>query len=516
MIWREFLQSRTTSDTGLSTLGRPEGWLSSIFGGLPTEAGVTISERSSMSLSAVWTCVNIRCGLVASLPWKVYERLPTGGRRLARELREYEILHNRPSSEDTAYTLRHRLLGNLLLWGNCYAVIQTDGRGMVNALWPYHPEQVRVKYGLRRGEFSYIITGMINGEFTEMEVQKEDMIHLRGFSHEGLNGLSVIQNYRRGLGLAVATETFASNFYRKGAMSTGVLQYPGRLTKTGQQNLAQSFDEQHAGVENAGRTIVLEEGTKYIQLSVPQDDAQFIETRKMSRSEVAGLFRIPTMLVPGAEDKSPTYASSEVFNRQLVDFTLRDDLTMIQNEFNSKLFAGTNFYCEFDLRDLLRGDMAARAAYWKARWEVGSINADEIRDDENENPIAGGFGKKYYVQTSYRDISQPLPVVNPVPSPALPVPKPPQSKAGMKKLFSNIVKEIRAWGTFNEKRAASKFKGSLVEPLAAELNCESEKVIEYCSQSLASRALTLRDDLLEAELNWLAGQLLLEKDHEAA
>jgi phage portal protein BeeE len=129
----------------------------------------------------------------------------------------------------------------------------------------------------------------------------------------------------------------------------------------------------------------------------------------MGRAEIAGLYGIPTMLLPGSDDKAATYASSETFNRQLVDYTLRDDLTMWQNELNSKLFANTDFYCEFDLRDLLRGDTAARAQYWKARWEVGSISANEIREDENENPIDGG--DKYYFPLNYGVVGEPIPAV---------------------------------------------------------------------------------------------------------
>lgn len=511
MILRSLLETRS-SDVALSTLGSPASWLYQAFGALPTEAGVPISERTSIGLSAVWTCVNIRAGLVASLPLKVYKRLPNGGRELARDLREYRLLHDRPSTEDTAYSFRHKLGGNLLLWGNSYAQIETDGRGMLKALWPYHPGQVRIEYGSTRGDFHYIVTGQVGGDFVQQKVLPDDMLHLRGFCFEGLEGLSVIQNYRRGLGLAVATEVFASNFYKNGARQSGVLTMPGKLSPAAHERLSSSFNDKFSGSANAGKTILLEEGAKYQPLSVPQDDAQFIETRRMSRQEIAGLFRIPTMLVPGSDDKAATFASSEVFNRQLVDFTLRDDLTMWQNELNSKLFGTGDFYCEFDLRDLLRGDMAARAAYWKARWEVGSLNADEIRDDENENPIPNGDGKKYFVPLNYRDISQPVPVANPTtptPDPAANAKPSGAAGRGYRRLLSNIIGDIKGWESFNAKRATAKIKGLLLEPLAADLNNQETpaQVLAECAEALALRAISLEDHHLDAELEQLVMKL---------
>lgn len=511
MILRSLLESRS-SDVAPTSLANPSSWLAGILGGLPSEAGVPISERNAMGLSAVWTCVNIRAGLLASLPLKVYERTSGGGRRLAREIREYKLLHDRPSLEDTAYTFRHKLMGNLLLWGNAYAQIETDGRGMLKALWPYHPSQVRISYGSSRGDYHYIVTGQVGGDFVQQKVMPENMLHLRGFCHEGLEGLSVIQNYRRGLGLAAATEIFASSFYKNGARPSGVLMYPRKLQEGSAARLSNSFDEKNSGTANAGKTIVLEEGTTYLPLSVPQNDAQFIETRQMSRAEIAGLFRLPTMMVPGSDSKPATYASSEIFNRQLVDFTLRDDLTLWQNEINSKVFGYGDFYCEFDLRDLLRGDMAARAQYWKARWEVSSINANEIREDENENPIEGG--DKYYYPLNYGVVGEPIPA-NPGTNKPTSTPDPAanggESKSiakGYKKLFSNVISEIKSWDTFTAKRASAKLRGLVLEPIAADVEGEIPvEKLSACADALALRAKALNEEQFDAELEQLVTQI---------
>src|SRR6202035_1826172 len=107
MILESLLNMR--ADSGQSTLGSPAAWMFDSFGMVPSEAGVLVSERNAVSLSAVWTCVNIRAGLLASLPFNLYARTANGGRKLALNRREHTILHDRTSPEDTSYQLRHKL-----------------------------------------------------------------------------------------------------------------------------------------------------------------------------------------------------------------------------------------------------------------------------------------------------------------------------------------------------------------------------------------------------------------------
>lgn len=524
MILDSLLNLRA-ADVG--TLANPSELLFSAFGMVPSEAGVLISERNAVGLSAVWTCVNIRAGLMASLPLNLYARSSNGTRRLADNRKEYRILHDRPSPEDTSYSFRHKLAVNWLLWGNAYAQIEIDGRGALRYLWPYHPSQVRVEYGSQRGEYHYIVTGQGADGYVQQKVLPEDMLHLRGFCFEGVEGISTIQNYRRGLGLAVAREVFQSNFVKSGVKTAGILQLPGRLTPEAQKNLEQSFEKKYAGSANAGKTIVLEEGAKYIPTTMPLADAEFLASIRMSRAEIAGLFRIPPMLVPGSDDKAPTYSSSEIFNRQLVDYTLRDDVSLWQDELSSKLFPDGDHFCEFDLKDLLRADAAGRADYWFKRWQMGSLTADEVRADENENPLPNGIGKKTYIQSGYVDASlPPVPAkstidpgpANPEPSPDDPArskpngkPKPGQSGAmgsGFRALFGNVVSELKGWEVFSAKRASAKLRGLLIDPIAAELNISGDDVfLASCADALALRVRAIEPEQVDGELHRLAMQI---------
>lgn len=509
MILSSLLSMRATSELPLLPLSQAMRgtWLWEALGG-GDGTSIVVNERNAMQLSAVWTCVNIRAGLLSSLPLKVYQRKDRG-RRLAREHRLYKILHDRPSMEDTSYTFRHKVSGSLLLGGNGYAEIAYDGAGRVRDLFPWPKWAVRIELGSRRGDFWYMVTDASG----ERRVNPEDMLHLRGFCDDGLAGLSVIQNHRRSLGLAVRTEVFAQNFYDNGARASGVLMYPGRLKDPGKENLLSSFNEKQAGVENAGRTILLEEGTKYQQLTIPPNDAQFLETRQLGRAEIAGIYRIPTMLVPGSDDTPPTYASSESFMRYLVDVTLRDDLSNWENEINAKLFPGSDYYAEFDLRDMLRGDSTARAQLHKAMWEVGAKSANDINEDENENPVKGG--DRYYVPMNFIPTDRVDDVLDaklkpdppPVPAVAEPMkpgsmPAPKQLPLGYQRLFAETVKEIQQWESFSEKRAAAKLLAVVLRPMADDLIGpeRGEEFLPGFAAKLAKRVRTISAEQVKSEI----------------
>lgn len=452
-----------------STLYQPAPWLSEALGAIPSESGVSVSERTAITLSAVWTCVNIISSAIASLPLEVYRERTDGVHEKVSNHRIYACLHDQPNEEDSSYTFRQKMMGSLLLYGNAYAEIQLDGAGRVIALWPWPASMIQIRLGGERGEYDYIVRGRF--------IAKENMLHLRGFSYEGLIGLSPIQNMKRILGLDVATEIFASHFYKQGCTSKGVVMYPGKLGEKGKDNLRESISRHNEGLSNAHKTMVLEEGAKYVPLTIPQNDAQFLESRKLGRAEIAGIYNVPAMLVPGADEKAATYASAEQMMRVFVDFCLRGWMTLWEQELQRRVLP-EGLYCEFDTTEFMRADAKARSLYYRQLWEIGAINASTIAQFEHLDPPAEG--ERYYIPTNnfapvdrIDDMvdAKLKPKVPPapggggmsssaVPNPSFPNPTLPTRTIsnGLKGLLLNSLREIRGWESFSEKRAAAKLK----------------------------------------------------------
>ena len=105
-------------------------------------SGKRVNERSSMQMTAVYSCVRILSEAIASLPLHVYEQSDNHSQK-ARGHPLYFLLHDEPNPEMTSFIFRETLMTHLLLWGNAYAQIIRNGKGEVVALYPLMPDRMK-------------------------------------------------------------------------------------------------------------------------------------------------------------------------------------------------------------------------------------------------------------------------------------------------------------------------------------------------------------------------------------
>jgi len=245
------------------------GW-KFLFGA--TSSGKAVNERTAMQASVVYACVRILSESIAGLPLHVYCQNGDAGKRRAPEHPLQRLLHDEPNKEMTAFVFRETLMAHLLLWGNAYAQIIRDGRGYPVALYPLLPDRMRVDRH-PGGELLYIY----QSEKGQVKLHKESVLHIPGLGFDGLIGYSPIAMAKNAVGLALATEDYGASFFANGANPGGVLEHPGVLKDP--DRLRESWQSQFTGA-NAHRVAVLEEGLKFYPMSIPPEQAQFLETRK--------------------------------------------------------------------------------------------------------------------------------------------------------------------------------------------------------------------------------------------
>jgi hypothetical protein len=138
---------------------------------------------------------------------------------------------------------------------------------------------------------------------------------------------------------------------------------------------------------------------KYQQISIPNDNAQFLESQKFSVIQIARLLNIPPHMLKDLD--RATFSNIEHQGIEFVTYTMMPWFTRWQQTNYRKLLLpgqkGT-IYTEFMVNALLRGDSAARAEYYTKRFYLGSLSPNDIREMENENPIDDPAGDKYFVQ----------------------------------------------------------------------------------------------------------------------
>jgi HK97 family phage portal protein len=317
---------------------------------------------------------------IATLPLPVYKRTPAGKDR-APEHPVYRLLHDRPNPEQSSFVWRETMMAHLLLWGAAYSEIERNGKGEPVALWPLHPANVRIeRVGADR---LYVVR--VNAEETVLPA--DNVLHIPGFSLDGCNGLIPVQVARNAIGLGKATEEFGSSFFGHGTHPSGILTHPAKIGKEGEDGLRASWNKQQAGLSNAQRIAILQEGVTWTPLAVPPEAAQFLETRKFQVSEIARLFLIPPHLI--ADLERATFSNIEEQGIQYVTHCIEPWTRRIEQELNYKLLAPSHF-AEFVLEGLLRGNSEARAAWYSAMANLGVYSINEIRERENLNRIEGG------------------------------------------------------------------------------------------------------------------------------
>lgn len=389
-----------------ATLANPDALLLEAFGSISTASGVAVTPESAMRLSAVSACVRLISESIGSLPLHVYRRKGDRRREKAKDLALYRLLHDEPNRMMTSCIFRETLSANVLCHGNAYAYIERDNAAEPLQLLPLASPSVRVIKEATSGELAYVIT--LDGK--TFRVNQANIIHVPGLSFDGISGMSPIKYGAQSIGLAIATERFGAAFFGNGSMPSGTLELPGSASPEQQRNLLASWNAAYGGLNNAQKTAVLVGGAKFSPISVNPDEAQFIETRKMQVSEIARWFRVPPHMI-GDLDRA-TFSNIEHQGLDFVTHTLRPWLVRFEQEFNRKLFPTSSsgqpsdLYCEFNVDGLLRGDIKARGEYYVRGRQWGWLSANDIRTQENLEPIEGEGGDVYLTPLNMIDTNK--------------------------------------------------------------------------------------------------------------
>lgn len=364
-----------------------------IGGGLSTASGVNVNDSAAMRVAAAWRCVQIISGAMGTLPLDLIRREDERTRTPARGHPLRRVLTVKPNHWQTPSEFRRLLQSHLLLRGNAFAIKAMAG-GQVRALIPIHPDRVSVE---QQPDLSMLYRVTRKTGQPETYTQKE-ILHLRGMSLDGVQGLSVLAHMRETLGLAIKSEQSAATLMKNGSFASGVLQHPGKLSDDAVRRLREFWRNQTTG-DNAGGTAVLEEGLKYEPIGMTANDAQFLQNRDFQRYDIAMFFGVPPHMI-GATEKTTSWGSGiEQQGIGFVTYTLTDWMRSWEEALKRDLLPESEWET-LDFRyypqGLLRGDSKARWETYTKALQWGVYSPDEVRAYEDENPRPDGEGGIYY------------------------------------------------------------------------------------------------------------------------
>jgi HK97 family phage portal protein len=341
-----------------------------------------IGPDAALQIADVWACVRVLADAAASIPMITYRRTDTGRQRL-NSGRLPELLQ-RPAPATSQANLVAQAMTHLALFGNGFLGKFRDQDGRLEQLGMLHPDRVTVE--LKGGQPFYTVTGP-RGE--QSKHGPDDIVHIRALSSDGLLGLSPIKQCKLAVSLSEGMGEFAEAFVRNGARPSGILKLPPGSRMQQADEAKQRLEDQHVGAKNAHKIAVISGEADWIALSVPADDMQFVEQRKLSTAEIARIFRIPPWMIGAPSGDSLTYANVEQQSLQFVTHSLRPWLVLIEQAItNDPDLCSTNVYVEFLLDALLRADSKTRADVYALALDPvkGWMTRDEVRRLENLEP----------------------------------------------------------------------------------------------------------------------------------
>ena len=344
---------------------------------------------NAVGLAATWACVNLLAGTISSLPLMVYRTSAAGVRSIARDHPLYYVLHDSPNYDQTAVDFWEFMCAGLELHGNAYAEIAQRGDGSVYSLTPVRPDIMTTRR-LSNGDIEY----SWSDDGKPRRVTQEAMFHIRGFGGNPLGGVSTLAACRQIFSGALNAERAANGMFANGARPSGTLSTDKSMTGPQRKEAEDLLSEKFVGAMNAGRPMLLDNGLKWVQLTLSPEDAQMLETRRFSVEEICRVYGIPPHMIGHTENSTSWGTGLEQQTLGFQKFTLRRRLKRIEQALSKQLLTTADrvggITIEFNLEGLLRGDSAGRATFYQSGLTNGWMTINEVRALENMPPVTGG------------------------------------------------------------------------------------------------------------------------------
>lgn len=354
------------------------------IGGMTSGAGPVVVPESALGIAAVYRAVNVLAHSVASIPLIVY-RTVEDGKEKDREHPAYDLLHDRPNTFMTSFRWRHLLMVQAVLWGDHYSEIM-PGLGGIGGLVPLSPDTTRIVDQMRDGRLVYVTRDKTqNGYGPERRLIQDEVFHVRGFSVDGKAGIPLTKLARSAMGLALAAEKHGAMFLKNGSRLPGILKSATPMSEKVRKENEAAWQSQYGGAKGTGRTPVLSGGLEYQPISTNNKESQWLEARTFQVEELLRFLGVPGVLC-GYADKTATYASAEQFFLSFVTHTVRPWTENISQELNASVVTGSpEFFADFKLEGLLKGDIKTRYDAHRLGISAGFLNRNEVRSMEGLN-----------------------------------------------------------------------------------------------------------------------------------
>jgi HK97 family phage portal protein len=353
-------------------------WGSGDYEELYSLSGTSVDSQTALQINAIYSAVSLISDTVSTLPVDVFIR--RDGARYPFRPRPTWV--SQPDIDTTKEAFYGSVIVSLLLDGNAFIRVYSNPQGEIVNLTVLNPMDVEIKRtGIGRVGF------VVRGE--DKMLTSDELIFIPDLVRPGhIRGVSRVEALKENFGLAMALEKYAAKFFGSGTQTSGVIEIPGNATAEQAKAMQEAFDSRHKGWAKAHKTAVLSGGAQYKPTNIPNDQAQFLDSRRLAVEDVARAFNVPPHLLglPGTN----TYASVEQNNLAWVTHGLRPIVQKIEGALSplmSRYPGGEQAFIRFNLDGLLRADINSRMTAFSTGLQSGFLTINDVRRIEDLPPI---------------------------------------------------------------------------------------------------------------------------------
>ena len=354
-----------------------------------TAAGVMINEETALQSPTFFAAVTGISRTIAQLPLDVVQRDADGVQHKVKNHPLYRLLVIRPNEWQSRYEYWMVVATNLLMHNVFYAFKNQVANGRILNLHPLTPDSVTPE---QRPDMK--MEYRVAYKDGTIEVVPGNKIHrILLQSADGINPISPIESLKESLGLEIAAEKFGANMFNNGAIPNMILKHPSTFKDN---EVYTRFKETWESANKKGGTAILEEGMDVEKVQHSANESQFLETRKLNRSVIAGAMNLSPHRV--GDLSRANFSNVENLSLEYVVYSVMPILIAIETAITRDLIPEGqqgSLFVKFNVDGLLRGDTKTRAEALKLMRESGIINANEWRAMEDMNPIEGDAGEIY-------------------------------------------------------------------------------------------------------------------------
>jgi HK97 family phage portal protein len=372
------------------SLNDPMAW--DLFG-TPSSTGIAVTSQKALTYSPWYRGLTLLARDVGKLPLFVYQRTD-GGKERATDHAAYYPLRFKPNSFQTALQFRQQLTGHAISGGNGYAYISRLGDATLDPEDPLLPLDPQETYPVRENGKLWYVT-KINHELRKL--LPDSILHIPGFGFDGLCGIGVLEVARDAIGLGLGSQRYQAATLRNAGRPPIILEHPLKMAEPAKRELRDSWQAMHSGIDNAGKTAILDGGLKANQLSFTPEDMEFVAQQKMTVRDIANFLHVPPHKL--GDDGRTAYASLEQENQSYLSDGLDYWLRVWEGCCWDKLLTeaekrADSHVVEFRREDMAYADLAALTNYLRTAtagrpWML----PDEARNKMNMNPLGGTAGE---------------------------------------------------------------------------------------------------------------------------